>query len=113
MNTFLQTNPGLDSRFPIHIHIDFPDYTKDDLMQIAVDLCAKREYILADDAKTVLLRLLNPAESRSIHFGNARTVRNIIEKSIRRQAVRLLQKQNITRRDLMLLEACDLTEVTT
>ncbi|HEY3425608.1 MAG TPA: stage V sporulation protein K, partial [Negativicutes bacterium] len=45
------------------------------------------------------------------NFGNARTVRNIIEKAIRRQAVRLIAKATTTRQDLILIESADLLEV--
>ena len=40
-------------------------------------------------------------------FGNARAVRNLVEKAIRRQATRLLGKPNLLRQDLLLLEECD------
>jgi len=110
METFLQTNPGLRSRFPIHI--DFPDYNKQELLQIADQLCAKRQYQLNSQAKSALLGLINPPTiSSKDNFGNARTVRNIIEKAIRRQAVRLLPKHSTTREELMVIEPDDLTGV--
>ncbi|SMC62497.1 stage V sporulation protein K [Sporomusa malonica] len=110
MEKFLQTNPGLRSRFPIHIN--FPDYNKQELLQIAEQLCAKRQYQLNSQAKTVLLSLFNPPENNSDdNFGNARTVRNIIEKAIRRQAVRLIRKHSTTREELMVIEPSDLSGV--
>jgi stage V sporulation protein K len=110
MESFLQTNPGLRSRFPIHI--DFPDYNKQELLQIAEQLCMKRQYQLNTQTKLALLNSLNPPEANSDdNFGNARTVRNIIEKAIRRQAVRLIAKHSTTREELMVLEPCDLTGV--
>ena len=89
MLEFLRSNPGLKSRFPLHI--DFPDYTLDELMSIADLMYKKREYILSNQAKDVLkqsicrLCLENPHNN-----GNARTVRNIVEGSLRMQAVRLM-----------------------
>ncbi len=110
MEKFMQTNPGLRSRFPIHI--DFLDYNRQELLQIAEQLCVKRQYHLNSQAKTALLSLLNPPEKNSDdNFGNARTVRNIIEKAIRRQAVRLITKNSTTREELMVIEPCDLTGV--
>lgn len=110
MEKFMLTNPGLRSRFPIHI--DFPDYNRQELLQIAEQLCIKRQYHLNNQAKIALLSLLNPPENNSDdNFGNARTVRNIIEKAIRRQAVRLITKNSTTREELMVLEPCDLTGV--
>jgi stage V sporulation protein K len=110
MEKFLQTNPGLRSRFPIHI--SFPDYNKHELLQIAEQLCAKRQYQLNSQAKVTLLSLFNPPENNSDdNFGNARTVRNMIEKAIRRQAVRLIRKHSTTREELMVIEPGDLTGV--
>lgn len=109
MEKFLQTNPGLRSRFPIHI--DFPDYDKDELMQIAEQMCLKRQYQLTIAAKTRLLLALNTREKgNEDSFGNARTVRNLIEKAIRRQAVRLVSKEKITRDELLMIEVSDLEE---
>lgn len=110
MENFLQTNPGLRSRFPIHI--EFPDYNQQELLQIAEQLCAKRQYKLNHDARTTLVKMLYQTQHQGgDSFGNARTVRNIIEKAIRRQAVRLIIKTNLTRQELMTLETPDLMEV--
>lgn len=110
MEKFLQTNPGLRSRFPIHI--DFPDYSQQELLEIADQLCAKRQYQLTVQARLALLKMLIPPANRDDdNFGNARTVRNIIEKALRRQAVRLVSKTSLTREELMVIEPCDLPEV--
>ena len=111
MENFIQTNPGLRSRFPIHMN--FTDYNQPELMNIAEQMCLKRQYQLTDPAKLALATMLTaPLGGYSYHFGNARDVRNIIERAIRRQAVRLIAKQHITREELMLLEPGDLQEVT-
>jgi hypothetical protein len=110
MENFLQTNPGLRSRFPIHI--DFPDYTQQELLAIAEQLCARRQYQLTVPTRLALLKLLTPPAGRSEeNFGNARTVRNLIEKALRRQAVRLVAKTSLTREELMAIEPSDLPEV--
>ncbi|QJW46414.1 AAA family ATPase [bacterium BFN5] len=111
MESFLLTNPGLRSRFPIHI--DFPDYNQSELLQIAEQMCAMRQYTLSEEAHNSLLKMISKhKDNRDENFGNARTVRNIIEKAIRRQAVRLIAKSSTTRQDLILIEPGDLTEVT-
>lgn len=111
MENFLQTNPGLRSRFPIHI--DFADYNQCELLQIAEQMCAMRQYTLSAEARNSLLKMISKhQDTRDENFGNARTVRNIIEKAIRRQAVRLIAKSSTTRQDLILIEPGDLTEVT-
>jgi stage V sporulation protein K len=110
MELFLRTNPGLRSRFPIQI--DFPDYTVEELMRIADMMLRQRQYKLAPSARRKLLLLLQTAiDSGLPHFSNARLVRNLIERAIRRQAVRLVDKKRVDKEDLMLLEESDIEEV--
>lgn len=99
MQRFLEINPGLRSRFPIHI--DFPDYTTGELLSIADLMLKKRQYYL-DKGGREELRLIIEAQSRQHqHSGNARLVRNLIERAIRLQAVRLVEKEHVTRDELM------------
>ena len=110
MEFFIRSNPGLRSRFPIHI--DFPDYTIDELMEIAKLMLAKREYKLSVRAYSALKDiLLNNNYKNQDRFGNARLVRNLIEKAIRRQAVRLIDLNNVTREDLILIVEDDIKGV--
>ncbi len=109
MSEFIKTNPGLKSRFPIHI--DFADYSIRELMEIADLMLKKRQYALSTSAKESLKRILEIKTGKGHeHSGNARLVRNLIEKAIRRQAVRLVNKKEATRDDLMLIEAEDIEE---
>ncbi|WP_127533671.1 AAA family ATPase [Paenibacillus kobensis] len=86
---FLLTNPGLPSRFPIQI--DFPDYTVDQLIQIAELMAKDRDYTLLPQSLFKLRQHLMQEKQMSLFsFSNARYVRNMIEKAIRHQAVRLL-----------------------
>lgn len=110
MEDFLHINPGLRSRFPIQI--DFPDYSHQELLQIAEQMCAQRQYRLSSDSRLALLTMLKAVGTRTEQFGNARFIRNTLEQSIRRQAVRLLKQAVLTKEDLMRLEPCDLTEAT-
>jgi stage V sporulation protein K len=103
MEQFLRVNPGLRSRFPIHI--DFPDYTPEELLLIAEHMVRGRQYRLTEEARGTLRRFLSSPESRpAVAAGNARFVRNVIERAIRRQAVRLV-RQNATRREELMLIA--------
>ncbi|MNJ30996.1 AAA family ATPase [Paenibacillus bouchesdurhonensis] len=89
MDFFLQCNPGMPSRFPIVI--DFPDYTVDQLIQISEGMAKERDYILMPQAILKLKQHLLREKCEGEHaFSNARYVRNVIERSIRSQAVRLL-----------------------
>ena len=110
MEEFLQTNPGLKSRFPIIIK--FPDYSTFELFRIAERMLQQREYQLSKGARRKMFRLIEELKSGNMeNFGNARTIRNIIEKSIRRQAVRLVGKNNISRTELMEIIEEDISEV--
>jgi stage V sporulation protein K len=108
MNEFLEANPGLYSRFPLHI--DFPNYTVEELLAIAEQMLKKREYQLTEEARNELERILISKKTLSApeHNGNARLVRNIIERAIRRQAVRLVNQTNLSRNDLLLITWQDL-----
>ncbi|GGH22871.1 AAA family ATPase [Paenibacillus segetis] len=91
MDYFLQCNPGLPSRFPIQM--DFPDYTIDQLIQISEGMAKDRDYILMPQAILKLKQHLLKEKCQSDHlFSNARYVRNVIERSVRQQAVRLLSQ---------------------
>ncbi|HHV56675.1 MAG TPA: AAA family ATPase [Firmicutes bacterium] len=105
MDYFLQTNPGLRSRFPIKI--DFPDYSLNELLDIAQVFLAQRDYYLSPGAREELLRQLQVTHNFR-HSGNARLVRNIIERAIRRQAVRLAGQISLSRDQLMAIERVDL-----
>ena len=111
MEHFLRTNPGLRSRFPIHI--EFKDYTKDQLMDIAQLMVEKKQYKLSQGARRKLYTILTKSFSTMENTtGNARLVRNIIERAIRKQAVRLVNKKNITRDELIYLLEEDFREET-
>ena len=82
---FLMSNPGLPSRFPIQV--EFPDYTIDQLLQIAELMAKERDYILMPQAILKLKQSLLQERNESLHaFSNARFVRNSIEKAVRSQA---------------------------
>lgn len=109
MREFLRVNPGLSSRFPTHLTFD--DYTEEELLEIAERFCAQREYRLSARARSRIIQSMN--RERGVGgavFGNARAVRNLVEKAIRRQAMRLLGRGTLQRQELMLLDDCDFVE---
>jgi probable Rubsico expression protein CbbX len=86
MDTFFQSNPGMSSR--IAHHIDFPDYSQDELLQISDRMLAGMNYCFGTGARAAFseylqLRLAQP------HFANARSVRNALDRIRLRQASRL------------------------
>jgi len=111
MEWFLQTNPGLRSRFPIQI--EFSDYSVDELMEIAKMMVEKRQYKFSPEALAKLEKLLQDSKNDKNYdkLGNARLVRNIIEKALRRQALRLVSQKSISREDLIQIKPEDISEV--
>lgn len=101
MDWFLEANPGLRSRFPIHLV--FPDYTVGELLMIADLMLKQRQYVLSPGAREELRGILESTMRRHCYSGNARLVRNILERAIRRQALRLTNKGDFTRHDLMVI----------
>jgi stage V sporulation protein K len=108
MNHFLTLNPGLHSRFPLVI--DFPDYSIHELMEIGDRMLQEKEYKLSIEAEKKLREHLlwiktcvNPNT-----FSNGRYIRNVIEKSIRTQAMRILMQNTFDRHELMTIRSNDL-----
>ena len=91
MEKMIALNPGFDSR--INRKIDFPDYSIDEQLQIFDIMLKKKNYEITDDGKNKLLEVLE-LQSKSKHFANARTVRNILESLIEIQAVRTMEDEN-------------------
>ena len=88
MRKFINSNPGLRSRFNRYIHFD--DYTADELMLIFANQLRAFDYTIDPQAeKTLLLHLEQCVATRGKDFGNARYVRNLFERTIEAQAVRL------------------------
>ncbi len=109
MHRFLQSNPGLRSRFSREI--SFPDYSTDELVAIAERLAGEYEYTLDDEAREVLQRILAGA-ARGEGFGNARFVRTLFEQALNAQALRLARVEgaelsDLDRSELMTLRADD------
>lgn len=106
MESFMATNPGLPSRFPIQM--DFENYNVQELVQIAKMMVSERDYQLSSQAEqTLKFNLHQKIHEEPNNFSNARFVRNFIEKAIREQAVRLLHEPEHTKSDLMTLSTLD------
>jgi AAA+ superfamily predicted ATPase len=108
MAEFIDTNPGLKSRFTRTI--DFPDYTEDELVQIFLQLGERSQYELSDDA-LARVRHFVAAEPRTRGFGNARFVRNLFETAIAHQAVRLAPLSDPSDEQLTTLTGDDIASV--
>ena len=102
MERFFMSNPGFRSR--IAHHIDFPDYSTGELMQIAEHMLHDQNYRFNAAAKVAFGQYLD-ARMKQPHFSNARSVRNALDRARLRQAVRLFETRDhaLTVEDLMTL----------
>lgn len=96
MEDFINSNPGLQSRFNRYIH--FTDYTAEELYDIFCLQMKKNEYTISEEASNRLKMILADAFAhKEKDFGNARFVRNLFEKVIEHQANRLANEPNLTK----------------
>jgi len=106
MDTFFESNPGMSSR--IAHHLDFPDYSIDELLHISQKMLTQQNYVFAPDADAVFKRYLG-LRVQQPHFANARSVRNALDRARLRQASRLFadRDRKLSVDDLQTLTASD------
>jgi len=107
MERFFQSNPGMRSR--IAHHLDFPDYSADELMAIAKLMLASQNYRFSAEAEKAFTDYI-PLRMKLSHFSNARSIRNALDRARLRQANRLFagMKKKLTKLDLITLEPEDI-----
>ncbi len=109
MDVFYQSNPGLSSR--VANHIDFPDYSAEELLAIAQLILAEENYRFSQEALAAFADYIQ-RRMQLPFFANARSIRNAIDRARMRQANRLYNRMTsggITKLDLITLEAEDIT----
>ena len=107
MQRFIDSNPGLQSRF--NHYIKFPDYSAEELYQIFQTYLKKNEYTMTEEAGDYLKKQLKTARAnKDRNFGNARYVRNLFEKAIEHQANRIAHHKTATKETLSSLELVDI-----
>jgi probable Rubsico expression protein CbbX len=107
METFFRSNPGMRSR--IAHHLDFPDYSPAELLQIAKLMLRERSYRFNEASEQVFLRYIELRMTQP-QFANARSMRNALDRARLRQANRLFASRGsaLSREDLMTIEASDI-----
>lgn len=108
MQNFLAQNAGLESRFPNII--EFEDYGTDELMAIAGKMYSEQGYMLHPSAEALLRNVFETGRKQP-QFGNGRFVRNVFEKSLNAQALRLSSEGEMDAEDLMMITENDIREV--
>lgn len=99
MERFLESNPGLRSRFNRYIHFD--DYKEDELLKIFKLNISKSDYILSPEAEEAAVSYIRGnLIAKDKNFGNARFARNMFEKTLENQASRITAMNNVTKEDL-------------
>ena len=107
MEEFLDSNPGLRSRF--NKFITFEDYTAEEEFEILVSMCKKQEYMLSRDGAEEAKRFFaERCANKDETYANARDVRNYLEKAISNQASRIVNLKDVDENILSILEKEDL-----
>ena len=111
MDKFYESNPGLSSR--IANHIDFPDYTVDELLKISKIMLEEQQYQLTTEAEEALVKYITIRKERPL-FANARSVKNALDRARMRQANRIFDSrgQILTKKELVNIEAEDILQST-
>ena len=103
MESFLDANSGLKSRFANIIN--FPDYTGEQMLQIAQNIAMGKDYVIDEEASAKLLEYFTMVQSKEDSTsGNGRLARNVVEAAILKQSRRVLMDENA---DISLLKQED------
>jgi probable Rubsico expression protein CbbX len=111
MDKFYESNPGLSSR--IANHIDFPDYSTEELMKIAKLMLEDQQYQLTPDAEIAFTKYIDRRKQKPL-FANARSIKNALDRARMRQANRIFESrgQVLTKKELVNIEAQDILQST-
>jgi AAA lid domain len=110
MTAFLESNPGLNSRF--NRYLDFPDYSPLDLQLVFEGMVKNAGLVLSTNAASKSMDIFTEAcNSKDESFGNARFARNLFDSSVAKQANRLITLSHIDDEALRILNATDIAAV--
>lgn len=100
MEKFYDSNPGLSSR--ITNHVDFPNYSSDELLEIGKIILKEQQYRLTKEAENVFLEYIDKRKEKPL-FANARSIRNALDRARMRQANRIFDSVGriLTKKDLV------------
>ncbi|MCQ2422355.1 MAG: AAA family ATPase [Lachnospiraceae bacterium] len=111
MEQFIDSNPGLKSRF--NKYIKFDDYTPAELVKILEGMCKSKDYTMSPEAREVAMQyFVKRVESKAADFANAREARNFLEKAITNHATRVVKVKEPNKETLSTLMPEDLETIT-
>nr|YP_010443798.1 CbbX [Vacuolaria virescens]UTE94685.1 CbbX [Vacuolaria virescens] len=107
MEKFYESNPGLSSR--IANHVNFPDYSPEELLKIGKIMLEEQQYKLTEDAEQVFLGYIKKRMQKPL-FANARSIRNALDRARMRQANRIFESIDkvLTKADLITIASEDI-----
>ena len=110
MDEFLDSNPGLKSRFNKYIRFD--DYSPEQLIKILEGMCSGKDYKLSPEARQAAIEYFdNCLKTQAENFANAREVRNFLEKAITNHATRVVGIKNPSEEDLCTIIVDDVKDI--
>ena len=111
MDSFYESNPGLSSR--VANHIDFPDYSVEELLKISKLMLEEEQYQLTADGEKALEQYIEKRMEKPL-FANARSIRNALDRARMRQANRIFDTREtvLTKKELVNLQAEDFLQST-
>ena len=109
MDKFYESNPGLSSR--IANHIDFPDYSVEELLQISKLMLEEQQYQFTSNAELAFVEYIRKRKEKPL-FANARSIKNALDRARMRQANRIFDSRDqvLTKKELVNLEAEDILQ---
>jgi probable Rubsico expression protein CbbX len=109
MDSFYESNPGLSSR--VANHIDFPDYTPEELIKIGQMILDEQQYRMTSEAQSALLQYIEKRAQLPL-FANARTISNAIDTARMKHANRMFNSGNaiLTKSDLVTIQVEDILD---
>lgn len=109
MEKFYESNPGLSSR--IANHVDFPDYSTEELLIIGKTMLEEQQYQFTPDAEKAFLEYIEKRKQQPL-FANARSIRNALDRARMRQASRHFEDRGkvLTKADLVTITTEDIKQ---
>lgn len=110
MQEFIDSNPGLRSRFNKYIYFD--DYSAEEELEILVNLCKSQDYKLSAEALEIAKGFFTErCANKPENYANARDVRNYMEKAVSNQASRIVSLTDVNKDTLAVLEKEDVEDI--